>query len=282
VDTLIKFSLIRALRPFSLAVALISCGLGILLAWQDGFTNTSIALLVMAGGILAQAGINLINDVEDLPDLENTPSAAKAIAMIRWNRNVGIVCFVCASLIALYLISIRGWPLFITVLFSALAALSYNFGPLNFKHRGLALIQVFLVMGVVMVQGSYLAMTGYFSVHALFLSLPVSLLISLLLLSNELRDIEEDKQLGTRTLTVRIGYKNSVHLYWILILLAYSLAIWFSYTGETVHLLWLLLPLPLLAPIRRYLHESEHSRLTPLTGRFFLVFGVAYLMALNG
>jgi len=278
VDTLNQFSLIKALRPFSLAVALISCGLGILLAWQDGFTNISIALLVMAGGILAQAGINLINDVEDLPDLKNAPAAA----MIRRNRNVGITCFGCASLIALYLISIRGWPLLLTVLFSALAALSYNFGPLNFKRRGLALVQVFLVMGVVMVQGAYLSMTGYFSVHALWLSLPVSLLISLLLLSNELRDIEEDTQLGTRTLTVRIGYRNSVHLYWLLILTAYVLAIGFSYSGDTARLLWLLLPLPLLAPINRYLQESERGRLTPLTGRFFLMFGLAYLMALNG
>jgi len=282
VDTLKKFSLVRALRPFSLVVAIISCGLGILLAWQDGFTNTTLALLVTGAGILAQAGINLINDVEDLPSIENTPAAASAVAMIRRNRNVGIACFAGASVIALYLISIRGWPLFLTVLFSALAALSYNFGPLNFKHRGLALIQVFLVMGVVMVQGAYLAMSGHFSTHALLLSLPVSLLISVLLLSNELRDIEEDTQLGTHTLTVRIGYKNSVYLYWVLILTAYSMAISFTYSGEPGHLLWLLLPLPILIPIKRYLQASQRNRLTPLTGRFFFLFGVAYLMALNG
>jgi 1,4-dihydroxy-2-naphthoate octaprenyltransferase len=281
-DTLKKFSLIKALRPFSLAVALISCSLGILLAWQDGFENTYIALWVIVGGLLSQAGINLINDVEDLPELKKSPAAAQVMAMIRRNRNVGVGCFAGASLIALYLISIRGWPLFFTVVFSALAALSYNFGPLNFKQRGLALIQVFLVMGVVMVQGAYLAMSGHFSTHALLLSLPVSLLISLLLLSNELRDIEEDRKLGTQTLTVRIGYKNSVYLYWLLILSAYFLAIWFSYSGEMTRLLWLLLPLPLLAPIKRYLQENERSRLTPLTGRFFFLFGFAYLMALSG
>jgi 1,4-dihydroxy-2-naphthoate octaprenyltransferase len=125
-------------------------------------------------------------------------------------------------------------------------------------------------------------MSGHFSTHALLLSLPVSLLISLLLLSNELRDIEEDRKLGTQTLTVRIGYKNSVYLYWLLILTAYFLAIWFSYSGEMTRLLWLLLPLPFLAPIKRYLQENERSRLTPLTGRFFFLFGFAYLMALSG
>jgi 1,4-dihydroxy-2-naphthoate octaprenyltransferase len=282
VDASKHYSLIKALRPFSLAVALISCGLGILLAWQDGFANTSIALWVMAGGILAQAGINLINDVEDLPDIASSPELADAAAMIRRNRNMGIICFIAASLIALYLISIRGWPLFLTVFFSALAALSYNFGPLNFKYRGLAIVQVFLVMGIVMVQGAYLSMSGQFSAHALLLSLPVSLLISLLLLSNELRDLEEDTLLGTRTLTVRIGYQNSVHLYWVLIATAYFLAILFSSSSEATRSLWLLLPLPLLVPIKRYLQGSERSRLTPLTGRFFFLFGIAYLMALDG
>ena len=282
VDALQQYNLIKALRPFSLAVALISCGLGILLAWQDGFNNASIALWILLGGLLAQAGINLINDIEDLPSLANDPESSTAAAMIRRNRNVGILCFVLASLIAIYLISLRGWPLFMTILLSAFAALSYNMGPLNLKHRGLAVVQVFLIMGVVMVQGAYLAMSGHFSGHALLLSLPVSLLISLLLLSNELRDLEEDTRLGARTLTVRIGYQNSVRLYWLLIAAAYLLAIGFSYHGEVVQLLWLLLPLPLLVPIRRYLQADERSRLTPLTGRFFFLFGAAYLMTLSG
>jgi len=269
-----QYSLIRALRPFSLTVALISCSLGIRLAFQDGFTDTSIALWILLGGVLAQAGINLINDVEDLPHIVS----ANILANIRQNRNIGIICFIGASFIAFYLISLRGWPLFIIVLFSALAALSYNFGPINFKHRGLAVIQVFLVMGVVMVQASYLSMSGQFSTHALLLSVPVSLLI----LSNELRDIEEDTRLGIQTLTVRIGYQNSVRLYWLLIATAYLLAIGFSFGIETPQFLWLLVPLPLLIPIRRYLQGSERSRLTPLTGRFFFLFGLTYIIALNG
>jgi len=184
-------------------------------------------------------------------------------------------------LIAFYLVSLRGWPLFVIVLFSTLAALSYNMGPLNFKHRGLGLVQVFLVMGIVMVQGAYLAMSGHFSGHALLLSLPVSLLISLLLLSNELRDFDEDTLLGVRTLTVRIGYQNSVRLYWLLIATAYLLVVLLAGSGQGTQLLWLLLPLPLLVPIKHHLQASERSRLTPLTGRFFLLFGTAYLMVLS-
>ncbi len=276
-----RYSLWIALRPFSLVVALISCALGVLIAWQDGYQDVLVALLVVGGGVLAQAGINLINDIEDVAGLADHPERTGVLAMIRRNQWVGIVCFAGAALIALYLIWLRGQALFWVVLFSGIAALSYNMGPFSFKHRGLALIQVFVLMGVVMVQGSYLVMSGHFSMLALLHSLPVSLLVSLLLLSNELRDWESDRRNGIGTLAVRIGYRNSVRLYWLLILGAYLLALVIAFSGQLHQVLWLLLPLPLLVPIQGYLHAARRPRLTPLTGRFFFLFGLGYLLALG-
>jgi len=283
VKPLQQYELVKALRPFSLVVAVVSCGLGILIAWNHGFENRVVAVWVMLGGILAQAGINLINDVEDVPTLSaQHPDLERIKWLIRRNTYAGILCFVLASLIGFYLISIQGWPLFILILISGLASLSYNIGPLNFKHRGLAMVQVFLLMGVMMVQGAYLAMTGQFSAQVLLHSIPVSLLISLLLLSNELRDWEVDKDKGVGTLAVRIGYENAVRLYWFLIILSYLLAGAFFFYGQLQQLLWLLLPLPLLIPINRYLNASKRVQLTPMTGRFFFLFGVAYMLALKG
>lgn len=276
-----QYSFIKALRPFSLVVAVVSCGLGILIAWNDGYHNPYLAGWIMLGGILAQAGINLINDIEDLPLIpESHPRYNHIIGVINRNTKAGIVCFILASAIGIYLISKQGLPLFLLILVSGLASLSYNFGPINFKHRGLAMVQVFLLMGIFMVQGAYLAMSGHFSSTALLHSIPISLLISLLLLSNELRDWETDKNKNIQTLTVRIGYQNSVNLYWILIGLSYLLAIIFFALGELHQLLWLLIPLPMLIPIKRYLSASKRIQLTPMTGRFFFLFGLAYMLAL--
>jgi len=276
-----QYNFIKSLRPFSLVVAVVSCGLGILIAWIDGYQNPYLAFWIMLGGILAQAGINLINDIEDLPLIPaNHPQYKQITGMINRNTKAGIACFILASAIGLYLISKQGLPLFLLILVSGLASLSYNFGPINFKHRGLAMVQVFLLMGIFMVQGAYLAMSGHFSSAALLHSLPISLLISLLLLSNELRDWETDKKKNIQTLTVRIGYKNSVNLYWILIALSYFLAIIFFTFGELHQLLWLLIPLPLLIPIKGYLSASKRQQLTPMTGRFFFLFGLAYMLAI--
>ncbi|HIO97067.1 MAG TPA: prenyltransferase [Leucothrix sp.] len=276
-----QYKFLKALRPFSLAVAIISCGLGILIAWNDGFQNTMIAFWIMLGGVLAQAGINLINDIEDLPLIPHDHAKHSIITgMINRNTKAGIICFFLASLIGLYLISIQGWPLFFLILISGLASLSYNIGPLNFKHRGLAMIQVFLLMGIFMVQGSYLAMSGHFSSAALLHSIPISLLISLLLLSNELRDWETDKNKDIKTLAVRIGYQNAMWLYWLLISASYLLTLLFFFYGQLHSLFWLLIPLPLLIPIKRYLNASKRIELTPMTGRFFFLFGISYMLAL--
>ncbi|KAG1654022.1 putative sodium-dependent transporter YocS [Nymphon striatum] len=216
-----QYSLIKALRPFSLVVAIISCGLGILIAWNDGYELVHIAFWVMLGGIFAQAGINLINDIEDLPTLpSNHPHLEEVNKMVGRNTKVGIVCFIIASLIGLYLISVhlrndQGWSLFFLIVVSGIISLSYNMGPLNFKHRGLAMVQVFLLMGIMMIQGAYLAMSGHFSAQVLLHSIPISILISLLLLSNELRDWESDKSKDVGTLTVRIGYQNAVLSSWL-------------------------------------------------------------------
>jgi len=276
-----QYKFLSALRPFSLVVAVISCGLGIILAWNDGFQNPILAVLIMLGGILAQAGINLINDIEDLPLIPESHKNFTIITnMINLNTKAGIACFILASAIGTYLISIQGWSLFVLILLSGLASLSYNIGPLNFKHRGLAMVQVFLLMGILMVQGAYLAMSGKFSSTALLHSIPISLLISLLLLSNELRDWETDQKKEIQTLTVRIGYKKAVTLYWLLIVLSYGLAITFFSYGQLHQLLWLLIPLPLLIPIKRYISAPKRTQLTPMTGRFFFLFGLAYMLAI--
>ena len=61
-----KTSFSQALRPFSLIVALATCGLGISLAIVEGSTNHALAALVLFTGILLQVAVNLINDHRDL------------------------------------------------------------------------------------------------------------------------------------------------------------------------------------------------------------------------
>ena len=165
----------------------------------------------------------------------------------------------------------------ILVGFNAALALNYNLGPINFKKRGLALVQVFVQMGVLLVLGGYLALGGEPGWQVVWLSLPISLLVSLLLLSNELRDFERDSRTGLTTVTVRIGYSAAVILFWCLIGLAFLSAVLLYSAGMLDQVIWLALPLLLLPGFMPQLRARDRQRLAPLTGRFFLVFGLAYM-----
>ncbi|HEU4564988.1 MAG TPA: prenyltransferase, partial [Gemmatimonadaceae bacterium] len=152
--------------------------------------------------------------------------------------------------------------------------------PLNYKRRGLAVILVFFLMGVLMIAGSYYASSGRWDPRAAWLSVPVSALVSLLLVSNEMRDWEDDTRHGIRTLTVRVGYDRGVRIYWSLVALAYGSALVLWLRG-LLPLPWpLLLSLPALRAPLRLLHAPPSARrpLPPLTARFHLVFGGLYVV----
>ncbi|MDO6461783.1 prenyltransferase [Granulosicoccaceae sp. 1_MG-2023] len=269
----------HAARPFSLVVALVGAALGGWIALLQGQGSVLHLLLIISGALLAQLGINLVNDLEDL-SLFGAELSGPAASCIRRNARLGFLAFAVALLIGLYFVLRSGLPLLLLVLFNAVLALNYNLGPLNFKRRGLALLQVFLQMGVMLVFGAYLAMGGEPRWSVIWLSLPVSFLVSLLLLSNELRDYSDDARNGLRTLAVRLGYARAVWAFRALIAMACLTALGLYAADLLARPYYLLLPLLLLPALERQMREQDRRRLTPLTGRFFLLFGLAYIAAL--
>ncbi len=276
-----KTAFFLALRPFSLIVALATCGLGVSLAWLDGARDSWLAGLVLFNGLLLQIAVNLINDQRDI-DSERFDDAQKAA--IRRNTRIGYAAMTLAVLIGLYLVSLRGWPLLLLGMVGVFGAWGYTGGRINYKSRGLGILLVFLLMGVLLIGGAYYVVAGGYNLRVFWLSLPFSLLSSLLLLSNELRDYEADLAEGIRTLSVRLGYEFGVRLYYGLSAAIYLLSV-LLYRAGLLQGLWLLLvtavalwqPLKLLrAP------PSLRRRLTPLTGRLYLLFGLAFIGSLWG
>lgn len=267
-----------ALRPFSLVVALVACGLGVALGLADGGPRWAAALTLVAG-LLVQVAVNLINDHGDL----GLPSRLSEFdrGQIQRNFRLGLALFGVSALLALPLLLHAGWPLLALVLLGAFGALGYTMEPVNYKRRGLGVLLVFWLMGVLMVSGAYLAVTGEWQWSAVWRSLPVACLTSLLLLSNELRDFEWDRQQGVGTLAVRLGYPRARQLYLALLLASLLLPVVLKVVGVAVQLWWLL-PAWLLVPSLIRLSGVSRKRrvaLTPMTGRFMALTGGLYIVA---
>ncbi len=272
-----KYLFRRALRPFSLSVALIVCLTGIIAAYKDGFTDLVSASLILCAGLLLQAGVNLINDYSDLAQLDGAKYEG-AQQQIKRNGKIGLGCFLLAATIGVYLIYLSGPLLLLLSLVGLFGALGYTLEPINYKRRGLAVIAVFWLMGVLMVVGAYFIQAKGVTLEVFYLATPVSLFASLLLLSNEIRDYEDDRDKGIRTLSVRIGYDNAVLCYQLIIAAIYLSVILLGVAGLLFGSYFALLTIPVvLLPCRLLRREkTARCRLTPETGRGYLVFGLVY------
>lgn len=81
-------------------------------------------------------------------------------------------------------------------------------------------VLVFVFFGIVPVVGTFFALTGRFTATAFLLGVGVGAMVDTLLVVNNLRDIDNDRRVGKRTLIVLIGRPAGHRLYLLLGLLA--------------------------------------------------------------
>ena len=217
----------KALRPFSLSVALIPTIYGGILGGAEKNFNWFVFCLVILGGLLLQAGTNLVNDffefkqglVRDKANLNLSFSDRSPIEKFIFFS--GLFCFASVIPLGLYFIYLRGIPVLLLGVIGLWGGYAYTGKPFIYKKKGLGPLLVFFLMGNLMVFGSYYMQTGNLSWLPWLASLPICLLTSLLLISNELRDITRDAQKGIKTMSVRLGENKSIILFKLLLIMTY-------------------------------------------------------------
>jgi 1,4-dihydroxy-2-naphthoate polyprenyltransferase len=280
---------IKALRMPSLVIAAASCALGIVLAWRDGRGDIWNSAAVLIAGLALQAGVNLVNDFFEFRQ-RKVDDKVVHLGFGKADREllewliflVGLAFFGLAGLIGLFLAWRSGWPLIGLGIVGFAGGFFYTGEPLNYKRRGLAVVLVFFLMGVFMVAGAYYAVAGTYSGNAVLTSIPLSLLVSLILLANELRDFEADSRHGIRTLTVRIGYTRAVVVYCVLLACAYvgPALLWL---GKVLPQPWCVyLGLPFAVPPFLFMSRPPQKRagIIPLVMLHHLAFGVMFCIAI--
>lgn len=88
---------------------------------------------------------------------------------------------------------------------SLLLAILYTGGPYPLAYLGLGEVFVLLFFGIAAGIGTYYLQTGHISKEILIASMGPGSLSTALLILNNLRDVEEDRIAGKRTLVVRFG-----------------------------------------------------------------------------
>lgn len=278
---------VMAIRPKTLPAAAASVIVGSSLAWHDGVFAIGPALAALAIALLLQIGSNLANDVYD--DERGTDTAERlgptrvtqAGLLSRKQVKTGMkVVFLLALALGLYLTWVRGWLVLVIGIAAIAAAVAYTGGPWPLGYHGLGEVFVFLFFGVTAVVGTYWVQAGPTTPSAWLMSVPMGLLITAILVVNNLRDIEQDRVANKRTVAVRIGPRATRVEYALCVLGAYAAVS----TGVAVKLLpvhtlavWASLPLAFSTARIVFTQTGKPlNRALALTGQTTLLFALLF------
>jgi len=214
----------RASRPWSFTATYVPILLGTMVAAYAGHFDLFLFILTLVGATAIQAGTNLINDYYDYrkgADTEKSLGQGGAIQKGHLTpRQVfvgGIGAFTLGAVIGLYLVSVTGPFILALGIISILAGFFYTAGPAALAYIGLGEITVFIFMGPVIVIGAYYVQTRQVGWDTLLASLPVGFLVAAILHANNLRDLEEDRSIGKRTLATILGRQRANIEYYALV-----------------------------------------------------------------
>jgi 1,4-dihydroxy-2-naphthoate octaprenyltransferase len=229
-----------AARPPTLLAAVAPVLVGSGLAAHDGAFRWDVFVVTLAAAVLINIGVNFANDVSDAHRGSDTsarigPTRAVAAGLITpramW---AGVaVCFGLAAAGGLYLFTVAGWPILAIGAASLAAALGYTGGPAPYGYRGLGEVFVFLFFGLAATVGSRFAHDGAAPLDAWLLAIPVGMLVTAILVANNVRDIDTDRVVGKQTLAVTLGRSATRHLYAASMLGGFPLIAGFAVLGWT-------------------------------------------------
>lgn len=215
----------RIVRPQTLFASLCPVIVA-LLTMNETVVSWTIAWVTIVCALGLQILSNLINDYYDFvrgTDKKGRAGFKRALAEGEVSENqmrrACLVTLAICIISGLYLVTNGGWVILAIGVTALLFAWLYTATSHSLSYLGIADIFVFLYYGVIASSGTYFLQTGGFSWEVFFAGAVCGLISMCVLLINNLRDMDDDRLAGKRTLPVRFGKKAGEGLMLVVVLL---------------------------------------------------------------
>ncbi len=280
--------------PVSMSGVIIAIGIA---KWHHQFKWLP-ALLCLAFALLAQIASNTANEYFDFKKGTDKPGRVGPRRGVTEGdirpetlRNVTFGLLALAGVVGCCLIPYGGWWLLPVGIVIALAALAYSTGPYPLSYHGLGELTVFIFFGLVPVNLTYYVMALRFDPLVLLFSIAIGLLGVNVLLVNNYRDVEDDREAGKKTQTVMRGRPITAFAYLLNGYLGMAILAVFWFMIGYMHLLpiWTL-AIPVLYLVMHTatwykLRHRDGAALNPLLGAtarnmliFTLLFTIVFII----
>lgn len=280
-----------ASRPKTLPAAFVPVFVGTSIVSFDTKVNIVATIVALTCALLIQIGTNFVNDLYDFisgADNESRKGPTRALAsglLTKAEMKTAIVLvFSITFVLGLYLVYISSYITLLIGLLSIFAGIAYTAGPYPLAYNGLGDLFVFLFFGIVGTVGTYYVQTVEFSWLAFWASIPVGALITNILVVNNYRDIDEDREVGKNTLAVKMGKKFTQYQYLLFMFLSYSVlfVVYFTFMESPfIFLPFLSLPMAikLIKMIFSYKGEQLNKTLE-LTAKLSAIYAILFAIGI--
>ena len=221
---------IRAIRPFAFSASLIPVLIAAALVfWHGKDVNWFLFPIIVLGAVFFHAGTNVVSEHFDFRkgvDKSYTFGSSRVLVegLIEPKEVLtgGYILFAVGFLLGLVLFFIRGWPVLALSIIALLGGIFYSATPIGYKYIGFGDIMVFLLMGPLMVAGTYFTLAGNVTLEIIYVSLPIGFLVTAILNANNIRDIKYDRLARVKTMGTILGDTLSRLEYLSLVVAAYA------------------------------------------------------------
>ena len=247
------------------------------------------AALSLVVSLALQVGVNYANDYSDgirgTDDVRVGPVrlVGSGLASPRAVKAAAFAAFGAAAAAGLVLAAVTSWWLLVVGLAAIAAAWFYTGGPKPYGYLGLGELFVFVFFGLVATVGTTYVVAKRITALAVMMGCAVGALACALLVINNLRDIPTDRDVGKKTLAVRLGDQRTRVLYGVLLAAAFVAAVAGAVAFRPLLALAIVaVPLAVI-PIRRVMGGARGRDLIAVlgeTGRLQLAYGALATLGL--
>lgn len=272
-------------RPHTLTAAFVPVLIGTALALLDTDINILLFLAMLLASLLIQAATNMFNEYYDFKrGLDNEHSVGIGGAIVRHGvtpRKVISIAFslyAVALLLGIYICAVSSWWLAIVGLVSMLVGYLYTGGPYPISRTPFGEIVSGFFMGMLIILISFFIQTGEVTATSVIVSMPIAILVGAILLSNSIRDLDEDTENGRKTLAIILGRNKAIIFLAAMFIFAYSwltIIVLMGILSPWLLLTFLSIPMPVKA-IKVFKVKTSPAEMMPamaLTAKTNTLFG---------
>jgi 1,4-dihydroxy-2-naphthoate polyprenyltransferase len=209
----------QMIRPHTLTASFVPVLLGTALALGSGKIHIGLFVVMLVACLLIQAATNMFNEYFDFKrGLDTEHSVGIGGTIVRDGIKPKTVmqlalCFYGISLLlGVYICMNSSWWLALVGLICMSVGYLYTGGPYPISYTPFGELFSGLFMGMLITLITFFIQTGTVNSTSILVSIPIFVLVSGINLSNNIRDLDGDKENSRKTVPVLFGKKRAICL----------------------------------------------------------------------